>query len=221
MVEKTISNPDNKKALRMKLPDFMQQFAPKDIVEGGGKTKDKLFFMSWEEAPNYFTKKSNSNEICSILKPMLKHLEPYNMSDVAIAYDNLIAFPTAYAKKRNVYCPEEKEGAWWWFRSPGNTNQMASATMNGQILYRVGSEVDDPTFGVRPLCWVKKDFFLSDEEKKQIEENALKQKAEEERKQMIKLQEERRKNGLCPYCGGAFKGFFKKVCSKCGKNKDY
>ena len=27
--------------------------------------------------------------------------------------------------------------------------------------------------------------------------------------------------GLCPYCGGHFKGLFSKKCSKCGKLKDY
>lgn len=29
------------------------------------------------------------------------------------------------------------------------------------------------------------------------------------------------KAGLCPYCGGKFKGAFKKVCASCGKAKDY
>ncbi len=28
-------------------------------------------------------------------------------------------------------------------------------------------------------------------------------------------------HGLCRYCGGEFKGLFTKVCSKCGKTKDY
>ena len=27
--------------------------------------------------------------------------------------------------------------------------------------------------------------------------------------------------GFCPYCGGKFKGVFTKVCSQCGKKKDY
>lgn len=30
-----------------------------------------------------------------------------------------------------------------------------------------------------------------------------------------------KKQGLCQYCGGAFKGLFSKKCSKCGKAKDY
>ena len=32
---------------------------------------------------------------------------------------------------------------------------------------------------------------------------------------------QRRNMGVCIYCGGTFKGLFKKVCSKCGKPKDY
>lgn len=31
----------------------------------------------------------------------------------------------------------------------------------------------------------------------------------------------RRQEGLCQYCGGYFKGIFKKVCASCGKPKDY
>lgn len=31
----------------------------------------------------------------------------------------------------------------------------------------------------------------------------------------------RRKKGLCIYCGGTFKGLFKKVCSSCGRPKNY
>lgn len=29
------------------------------------------------------------------------------------------------------------------------------------------------------------------------------------------------KNNLCQYCGGSFKGIFKKICTKCGELKDY
>lgn len=31
----------------------------------------------------------------------------------------------------------------------------------------------------------------------------------------------RRADGVCLYCGGTFKGLFKKVCSNCGKPKNY
>lgn len=42
---------------------------------------------------------------------------------------------------------------------------------------------------------------------------------EEERKEMEKRT--RRSQGVCQYCGGAFKGLFSKKCSVCGRPKDY
>lgn len=33
--------------------------------------------------------------------------------------------------------------------------------------------------------------------------------------------EQYRCQNLCQYCGGTFKGFFTKRCSRCGKEKDY
>ncbi len=38
--------------------------------------------------------------------------------------------------------------------------------------------------------------------------------------QMIS-ERDRINNKCCRYCGGSFKGLFTKVCSKCGKPKDY
>lgn len=35
------------------------------------------------------------------------------------------------------------------------------------------------------------------------------------------LIKERKQANLCLYCGGNFKGIFKRICSKCGKEKDY
>lgn len=41
-------------------------------------------------------------------------------------------------------------------------------------------------------------------------------------KRLVELNKEKlRKNHLCQHCGGTFKGIFNKVCSKCGKPKDY
>ena len=37
----------------------------------------------------------------------------------------------------------------------------------------------------------------------------------------LKRRENRRNRNSCQYCGGEFKGLFTKVCSKCGKPKDY
>lgn len=36
-----------------------------------------------------------------------------------------------------------------------------------------------------------------------------------------KLRQSRKENGLCPYCGGNFKGFFTRTCAQCGRKKDY
>lgn len=47
------------------------------------------------------------------------------------------------------------------------------------------------------------------------------EKAEEAKERQRRLQAERRSQGLCPYCGGKFKGLFTKKCSQCGKPKDY
>lgn len=45
--------------------------------------------------------------------------------------------------------------------------------------------------------------------------------AAEELKQQEKLKAMRRENKLCQHCGGNLKGLFKKVCTQCGKPKDY
>ena len=55
-----------------------------------------------------------------------------------------------------------------------------------------------------------------EEERRIAEEEA--RKAEEELRQ---TQAQRRSQGLCPYCGGKFKGLFGKKCETCGKPKDY
>lgn len=36
-----------------------------------------------------------------------------------------------------------------------------------------------------------------------------------------KLRLKRQSEGICPHCGGEFTGLFRKVCSKCGRRKDY
>lgn len=72
-------------------------------------------------------------------------------------------------------------------------------------------------------------FKDSDELVRQCREMIKKQKIneqEEEEKLSKLLAEERlkydfRSNGLCQYCGGTFKGVIKKICSNCGKPKDY
>lgn len=54
--------------------------------------------------------------------------------------------------------------------------------------------------------------------RKTIEE---KQRQAEEKRKEEALKSWRRCEGLCQHCGGDFKGFFTRKCSKCGKVKDY
>ena len=54
---------------------------------------------------------------------------------------------------------------------------------------------------------------------KEEAERQAKIQAEQAEKQRIIA--ERKSNGLCQHCGGAFKGLFSSKCSSCGKPKDY
>lgn len=61
------------------------------------------------------------------------------------------------------------------------------------------------------------EYYFADDTLKHIPNmGKLKEKAELD---MVRLN--RRNNSLCLHCGGEFKGVFNKVCSKCGKPKDY
>ena len=201
-----IQTNDNAFPLRMKVPAWLAQYSHRPIVTGGGTTTDKVFLLSWEEGKKYFRKSPDNQSKVSVLTPMFKIYQEYDINNVAIAFTDVTAEPTSYARQHNAYIQDEKCGAWYWFRSPGNTSQMAVSNMN-DILYRVGTKVDDNTMGVRPAIWVSKDLFLTDKEKEEI---ALKKK-----------QQDWKNNGLCQYCGGKFKGLFTKTCSNCGKKKDY
>lgn len=48
-----------------------------------------------------------------------------------------------------------------------------------------------------------------------------KSEAERREDQQKQQKESWKKQGLCSYCGGSFKGFFTQRCSKCGKEKNY
>lgn len=51
--------------------------------------------------------------------------------------------------------------------------------------------------------------------------NALKEIPAKREQNLLEERKERRCAGKCQHCGGNFKGLFKKVCSSCGKPKDY
>ncbi len=49
----------------------------------------------------------------------------------------------------------------------------------------------------------------------------LQRRKQEAENRAKKVAESRRNGGECVYCGGTFKGIFKKVCQACGKPKNY
>lgn len=69
--------------------------------------------------------------------------------------------------------------------------------------------------------YLEEDFIFYDENEtyESIKECIAREKAEAEREE--KLRANRRYDGVCQYCGGAFKGLFNERCSVCGKEKDY
>ena len=64
---------------------------------------------------------------------------------------------------------------------------------------------------------------MADRIEKEREEAERKTREEAERKRIEEenRKAENRKNGVCQYCGGKFKGLFTKKCSVCEKEKDY
>jgi len=199
-----------------------------DVVPGGNDVNDKIFVLSFEEAKKYFKQETDMIDLVKLVVPWASN---NIINDVAGVYPELKCRPTNYAKTKNVY-GSDKEGAWWWLRSPGNTSQMATSTMNGIILYHPGVEVNDSTLGVRPALWVKKEAFYTEDEKREIAEKEMQRRKkleEEELKRRKKLEEERKlqeiamwkRNNLCQHCGNKFKGIFRRKCRVCGVRKDY
>ena len=63
---------------------------------------------------------------------------------------------------------------------------------------------------------------LETERQKRTEISRKKQAEERKKEEETKKQQETYRNtGVCQYCGGSFKGIFSKVCTQCGKKKDY
>ena len=196
-----------------------------NIVPGGNDVNDKIFLLSFEEAKKYF---KQNTELKDLAKAVVPWASDTIINDVAGVYPELKCTPTDFAKSKNVY-GSDKDGAWWWFRSPGNTSQMATSTMGSIILYHPGTEVNDATLGVRPALWVKKEAFYTDEEKREIAEKEAKKRKKLEEEQKRKQEEERKRqqvakwknDNLCQHCGNKFKGIFRRRCRVCGVRKDY
>lgn len=93
--------------------------------------------------------------------------------------------------------------------------------VNKKALVRPVIDVDLKTFFESKEIMISENKRIIHEEniklkeKKDIEIKKLKEK--EKNDKMLNY----RNNNLCQYCGGEFKGLFRKVCSQCGKKKDY
>lgn len=68
---------------------------------------------------------------------------------------------------------------------------------------------------------IEKKRLEEEQERKRLEEEEQALKAAEEKRKAEALKAERRRNGVCQYCGGKFKGLFIKKCSVCGNRKNY
>jgi hypothetical protein len=65
---------------------------------------------------------------------------------------------------------------------------------------------------------------IAEEERKEEEEwekSRAKWAREAEERKKAELLADRRRNGVCTFCGGSFKGVFSKVCSRCARPKNY
>lgn len=204
-------NKDNTAPLRMSM--FGLTSGRTNVVSGGNTTKDKVFLLSWDEYDKYFKRDTNSASLIKLVEVQVAMFHPSDMNQVARAYIGIDAPATEYAKSRGLDSTNSI-----WLRSPGNTSQMAVNTMLGKVLYRPGCEVNDATNAVRPSLWVKKDAFLTEEERteKQRLDNERRRKENEERQRLLW-----KSNNQCQYCGGKFKGLFSKTCATCGRKKDY
>lgn len=89
----------------------------------------------------------------------------------------------------------------WWLRSPGIHPFCASyVNCNGSVY------IDGCSGEVRPALWIDAEKII--------------EKAKEKAKRKAQ-QKNWRLNHKCQYCGGSFKGLFKRRCSVCGKEQDY
>lgn len=93
---------------------------------GGSTTTDKLFFLSIDEANQYFPGDSKK-----------------------------IAHATPYALYRGCYGKNKTSAVWWWLRSPGRDQKQAAMIQSTGKLVTNGDYVESTTGGVRPAMWIQ------------------------------------------------------------------
>ena len=112
---------------------------PQFGIDGGNRTKDRIFVLSFEEAEKYF--KNDQSRICEV-------------TDYAAA-----AQAAAYASK-GLSAPPSNGNAAWWLRTPGETSlKTVFVALDGSIYYYgYGAMVlfnGTAYTDVRPAFWVK------------------------------------------------------------------
>ena len=69
-------------------------------------------------------------------------------------YPDRVAIPTAYAKKNGAYSALPLDVGLWWLRSPGYVDSNASIVNSHGYLSKVGSNVRNTPFCVRPVIFL-------------------------------------------------------------------
>ncbi len=165
ILDTTVKTPGNRSPLRLNIYGILSSHG--DMVTGGKNTTDKIFILSWGEAIKYFKEDPDSEEKIQIAEAIVAPYHPKNINNVARVLSGIAAKGTKFAIDNNLSCVGNQTII--WFRSPGNTEQMAVTNIENDILYHPGCEVNEKTNGVRPALWVKKEVFLTDDECKELE----------------------------------------------------
>ena len=71
------------------------------------------------------------------------------------------------------------------------------------------------------IAKTKEEFKLKYNERRKKVKEAMIKKEQEQKKRLQEIHDFRKTKGVCCHCGGNFKGLFAKVCTQCGKRKDY
>lgn len=118
--EKTVQNPDN----------------PYFGTAGGNATRDKVFFLSIDEATNPAYGFPDDNSLYSKTRR---------------------AVNTDYAKHRGARTDTSNEYAgngWWWLRSPGSSTNIAASVLSNGLVILGGDIVGDAGHAVRPALFL-------------------------------------------------------------------
>ncbi len=107
------------------LSDNENSGSPTHNAEGGVRTADNIFILSYDEANQYF---HTDKERC--------------------------CFVTEYAKAEGAFISDSNQTSWWWLRTPGANNYLAQTVSIYGWINDFGSYVNAAYNVVRPALWV-------------------------------------------------------------------